>query len=519
MNNKENKAFLFLVLIGLFTFAACALFIQNINFTDGSTHLLTVEDVIENKDTGYLPKFYDFPVYYLYLIGMFALFGLGVNIFVAKIATVVLFITSITAFYFLSKQVFPKKWPLPLAFLCTNYWVLVFSSVNYVGILLMFWVISFFYLFLIEYKGNSSNWNYAFMLVFALLGAFTKQAGTYYFPFLMISMLVLFFVKRKLSYKTAGLAFLVGIPVVARFVFISSKKFAIVVGMFSTYTTSLIEFLQLDFVVSLVRIKRGWLELFRFPSNVCLNQKIFGKLILPVQLLFLFVTTGVLLPYLYGFYKSFKSKERFWIPVALLSFLGCLTFIGDVISRSWFILPRYIIPVFPLIGLVVAKGFEEIKNKPVKKVLVGLFVIYCVYSVVYTLYLANYYRGVNSSFEPAALYIEGLPADKEVCGQGYTIIWGRHFISKKVGGCRHEIKDYIWASCYKEQMDWIYLRKLEDLNKIVTVFEDSCNSVFKVNDFNLYIENYERSFFRQGLEGYAATSEQNDEIKKFDDCH
>jgi len=487
-----------LICAGFILYATNVVLLSNAAHSDAKIYELGTREMLSE---GTIPLKSDFP-FSFWVTGIFiVIFGLP------KIVPLLLFIFSTILFYKITHILFSKRWKLSFMFWVCNYWILVFSSVNYIEPFIMFYVLAYLFLFLREHNTTNINpINYVGMILVALLGAITKLTGLAFFPLFILFAGILLFKKIDKELRLRFLITIFSIICIALIIFflLDPPQLSII---FSMYTKILIsfnafllkEFNQFQYLIT------AWFAFFRFPPNDCLNELLFGTYLPVVKVSFFVLTIPIVVAVIIGLKKAYR-ENIVWRVIGLLMLFGFVPLAMDIFTMSNFILPRYTIPILSLFALIVAHGTYSMK-KNWRIITTVAIILFSVYSLAYTSYMTYYYFDVDSQFAPGLQYLQSLPKGQIVVG-GYST-WLRGVDLENIEMKRYyqaDYADYVWVGCYKESIDSDKLSSTTE-----KVYSDKCNDIYHVRDFNNLISNMTIN------EQDANIGETK--IKQFDACH
>lgn len=504
--NAENKILLALVFLGLTVFAFNLLFLPNWSFVDASTHLRVVQRMLSGEPFELVAGDL-FPFWYFVTAGFFSVFSFIPRVLWSHVWALVVFLPSLALMYSISKRLFSRHWLFALGFFLGNWWVLNFSSIAYIEPFLGLQVLLFFWLYLREKSSEgNSHLNYFSMLAVVLSLALTKLTGLALAPLLFFLMLFLFWRKtRSWQYPLlCGFGFFLAVFSFSKFL-LNDSKAVFLVGLVQSTLWQFGRFLLNPF---------GWMPKFRelifavlnFPPNKCLNQLWFGANLELVQGIFFYLFLPLVLCAVFGFWNALKGKKPEWIAIALTTLLGFGIVLSQWLARTTYILPRYTIPVWGLLGLVFTKGYTSLKSEKLKKVVFASLALYCIYSFAYTGFSTYRYWKTEQAFEPGLNFVESMPSGnfavsyvpshridwfegKEAIGGWQTINLndlnrlGQQFKEKKI--------DFVFIGCYREQFSPTLFHALADRNRAKLLYKDNCSQVWRVQDYNFAIDSKE----------------------------
>lgn len=483
-----EKILIALIIAGLAVYVLDFVLIQNTNFYDATTHIRTATNAMEGNELSEKTKTYPISIIVLVMALTILPFTLAI-----KIIPLILFIANTILSFKLAKKLFSKNWKIAMALISCNYWLIVFSTINYVEPFLVLYLQAFFLLFLFEYKSNKTNKSIFFtMAVLILLGAITKLTGVFFVPLLFLALFALFLKKKKVK-VTNQMIFvaLIVLIVGCAGIFLTDNPISLRTDSLIRFTLTpqfVREHRPLEYGINQYAFQfyRVPLEFFRFPPNDCLNKIIFGEWLPATKALFIALALVIVLVVFFGGLLALKDN-LVWKTIVLTASLGMMPIVLDVMQTSSFILPRYTIPIMPLIGLLFAKGYENIKKTRIKVVVMVCLVVLCTYTLGYTGYLGIYYYNVNSNIGNGIQYIESLPSNSVVCGSHFTGAVITDYIKTKVVPCSQtSYATHVWVSCYTETISLKKMQELDTNGFVKQIWVDKCNTVFKVLDQNIF---------------------------------
>lgn len=369
----------------------------------------------------------------------------------------------------------------------------------------MFYVLAYLFLFLREHNTtNITPVNYIGMCLVAFFGAITKLTGLAFFPLFILFAGILLFKKIEKELRLRFLITVVSIICIALIIFfiLDLPQLSIIFNLYSRIQANGNLFLAIGFN-QFPYLVAGWLEFFRFPPNNCLNELVFGTYLPAVKVSFFVLTAPIIAAVIIGLRKAYR-ENIVWKVIGLLMLFGFVPLAMDVITMSDYILPRYTAPVLSLFALVVAAGTHSME-KHWKVITTAAIILFSVYSLTYTGYMAYYYFNVENQFSPGLQYLSELPPGTIVVGSYST--WLRGVDLENIEMKRYykaNYSNYVWIGCYKESID---PANLSDNGE--KVYSDRCNDIYRVHDFNNLILNSTLNAQETG----------GTKIKQFDACH
>ena len=228
-------------------------------------------------------------------------------------------------------------------------------------------------------------------------------------------------------------------------------------------------------------------------------------------------------------------KEREWVAVALVALLGFGVVLQQWLSLTKYVLPRYTVPVWGLLGLLFAKGYYSLDNKAIKKIVFVSFALFCLYSFAYTSYSTYRYWRVERAFEPGLGFVQGMqgkavfavsyvPAARIKGFDGKSVVLGKFWRARDLNELGLMLKKdrvtHVFIGCYRERFSPRVFRKLADYNRVELIYRDDCSQVYAVQDYNFALEdlNAETITATTGTELEGATGSP-DAPKALDECH
>jgi len=535
--NMAEKLLTVLIITGLAVYALDFLVIQNTNFFDAATYIRQTRATLQGQGLSQKAKAY--PIQTMVLLTALAL-PIPL-IYAIKAVPLLLFAMNASLAFLIAKNLFPKRWRMALALTACNYWIIVFSTVNYAEPFLLLYLQTFFYLFIKEYRARETSMKrFAAMAGVVLLGVATKLTGFFFVPLLFVALVVLF-LKKKGVRLSSQVVFAGAILLVAGScaVFltenpISFRTSALVRVMVTPQFVREHRPLEQGIQLYSHQLYRLPLEFYRFPPNDCLNQLVFREWLPVAKGVFIALVSVVTLVALFGGILALKSN-LVWKTLVLTTALGTMSVALDVIQASSFILPRYAMPIMAFIGLLFAKGYKNLEKKSLKRLAMACMAVLCIYTLSYTAYLGTYYNKVNSRVAPGMDYIEGLPSTTTTCGSHFTAAVLGDYINANVVPCNQtSYATHVWVSCYSETIPLEKMHELDVNGFVELVWADECNTVFRVLDQSIFWKPEPLSPGETGgivspiegtqelwLPGIASTkaSEPNFSGKRIDACH
>lgn len=345
-------------------------------------------------------------------------------------------------------------------------------------------LLGFFLAFLREQQAKKSSWkNYARMGLFIGVLATTKLTGLALAPVLLLLVVALDYSKRKSFQHTLIYFFVVALIVgccweggysgdgkASQLISIASG------GLWNAGRLVLNPFRFAE------QFQRTVLTVFNFPPNDCLNQLWFGENLELVKGAFFYLFLPFMGTTLFGFKKAFESKEIQWIAIALVALLGFGIVFYHFLVMSEYILPRYALPVYGLLGLVFTKGFISLKTEKLKRIVFVSFALYCAYSFAYSANSTYRYWQVDQAFDPGLRFVEEMPGEASflisyVPAGKINLMDGKSTIS--VGRARAgQQPSHAFIGCYREQIS-------PNLISGELLYSDDCSQVWRVDSIKV----------------------------------
>ena len=500
--------FFILLILGILVFIHNWVFLPITSLIDSRLYLSWAQQIA----AGQMPNpsnDISFPLQPRLVAGLLQFFNLPdllvVKFYCLAVAFLTFFVLLWLCFFVLKKYKF-----LPLLVCLAYYWVSVYFAVNYINPLVTLLVVIFLLVFLYQSREEPNPFYLIAMLFLLILLPFTKLTGLALTPLLLFFTALLYFKKKAWHYLAVIAMFALGLFIK----FFSSTGSHRLTNMVLTYSQIPEAFARHGLMDLFLQFKRAYFAVFRFPSNDCLNQLIFGKWLPFVELGFVLITAPLLVFCFYAVWHGFKSKKLFWVLCSAITVLVFGLVLHNVITFSFYVQARHTMIALPALGLLFANAFNKLQKKWLKRIIVISFTVYCIYSFAYSAYTTHYFWKVNHKFEGGYNYIASLRTGNSNCywsGLGHQErelqcddkirvaggmyagnlqylflipVFNEHYKAGDLNELGEIFKRYkithLFVGCYREHFDLSIADFLVDKNMLALVYVDDCVHVFKV---------------------------------------
>ena len=508
---KLHNIFIIVLIIGLLARIFSLIVLPEEAYSDALYHLLLAKQIVIQQAisfTGFIPgiPFTDTPLYHLLVSIDFVISNASFQMPFIRIIPIALIGLQLLLSFLILKKFFKENFIVGLSLIAVFPWLIRYGAVNYLDTLASVLVLFCVYLLM---KFNETKKQIWIVVFFSALVGMILSSLVILFAIPVFVVAVLFLVNKHFPIKSINSTKLIHIFVLLMVIlsFVSVAKGFIVCHKFSCAVSENDPGINPTFnnpnVFTKEFLTNSYLSFFDFPTEesferVSFLQSIPFGIIIPV---FVLITLPIFLLIIFGAVKFLKEKDliRIIIVLLVLSVIAIAFYITLVDNRAIELFyVRFLIAIMPLLGILFAKGFLELKQAHFRKIAAISLLLFAFYSLAFTGVSAAYYNSIEQKHQGLYIFAKTLPENVKIYSKiksraiefnaarnaGEIIEYDKDFYSQNNDYIYSKLKEnsftHLVEECYRNPWKQKTINELIDSNKIIKVFEDVCVKVYEI---------------------------------------
>jgi hypothetical protein len=423
------------------------------------------------------------PLYHLIVAIPFMLLPLSLTLETVRVFPIIFSALQVLLTFLVTRKLFPKYWHIGLAFAAFHPLLVIFGAVNMPDTLASVFVLLSFYLYL-KFRENPSK-KILFIAPFSLAAmVLSKENAALVLPAFFLAFLFEVWRARTKDLKKASVFFLVATVVLS----------SLFVPFVPTGAIQPSEFEQPKlFLESAVLLPLNFNASFWFFLEQGFSGTPFGISKEIAFVAFSLVTFPITFFLLFGLLKAALKRQAY----ALL-LLACLALSSVLLllRSEWTIYSRMLIPIMPLLGLGLCQSFKDFSVKNWRRLFLIFFSLTALYCLAFSSLYVNHFWQDHEDHVPLYNHLKELPGESVIAlhpnkARAIAFITGKQYVSYSefysLAGAEEtfaKLKElnvtHLASTCYKQQWDQQVLKQLEQGEKLGTVYQDSCSTLYQV---------------------------------------
>lgn len=501
---KLRNIFIIVLIIGLVARIASLIVLPEEAYSDALYHLLYAKQILIQQNAGIIfhGLIIDTPLYHVLVAIIFSITNWQFVLPLIRFLPLAMIFLQLSLLFLILRKLFPTNTIVGLSFAAIFPWLIIYGTINYLDTFVSVLVLAAFFAIIKFNETSKFQWIIAFFFILLAM-VFSSLVLLFMIPLLIVIMLYLLYKKNKLNFSISTIFIFLMIFFVilsmGRGFFDCGKMFCSVgendPGVNPTFNNPNVFTPQFWL--------GSYLSFFDFPTiesfeRISFLQSIPLQIIIP---LFVLVTLPIFLLIIFGTIKYLKEKNLIGIIAVLLSLsvIAIAFYITLTDDRSLEVFyVRFLIAIMPLLAVLFAKGFSELKQNHFRKIAALSLLLFAVYSLAFTGVSAAYYNSVEQKHQ--GLYAFALTLDDGAkiyskvkhraiefntnAEAGEIIDYDKDFYSQSAEFVYSKLKEnsftHLVEECYRNPWGRETINELIDGNKIIKVFEDVCVKVYEI---------------------------------------
>jgi len=490
-----KNVFFGIIILGILARIFYFIVIPEGTYNDTLYHINVIKEVIEKQSFDLTQIDVPPPFYYSLFVSFFTLSLLDLNLFTLKIFPFAIEALYFVFAFFVLRKIFKEKYYVPLAFFSIFPWSVRFSGINYIENLSIIFVLSTFYFLLDLMEKKNVRLFSLFPIIFSISAlSLSKLNATILVPIFFLTT-IFFLVKNNTKLLTITI-FSIFVIFLSSFWFINNF---FIFGVFDQHIKSDVFDIgsstgfSVESIVS--NLQFYFVYFFDFPNESAFSTGgfLYEFDFFILSIIFTLMVLPIFFTILFGFKKMIFEKQILNFTIIALILISFI----PVIQRVAYY--RLIIPVTPLIAIVFAKGFLELKNSKLKSIVMVSFVLFSFYSIALTsisgVAFGDVYSKHNNLFnELSDLDDDSLILINSNMQRHVSVLSNQNAFGlapdekilnvQSANSFYESIKEFgithIAKTCFKDPLNQEFVFQLEQKGQLIKTFSDSCSEIYEV---------------------------------------
>ncbi|MDO8538466.1 MAG: hypothetical protein Q7S21_06280 [archaeon] len=502
---KLSNIFIAVLILGLLARIISLIILPEEAYSDAIYHLLYAKEILlqQNASVVFNGLIIDTPFYHVLTAIIFSITSWQFVLPFIRFLPAIMIFLQLALLLLILRKILPSNEIIGISFAAIFPWLIVYGTINYLDTFVSVLVLGAVFALIKFNETAKIQWVIVFFFILLAM-VFSSLVLLFMIPLLVLIMI--FLLRKKGFLKTISLQNFIIIAMILLVILSMSRGYFECGKMFCSVgdndpgvnpTFNNLNVFEPEFWLG------SYLSFFDFPTlesfeRVSFLQTIPFKIIIP---LFILVTIPIFLLILFGVIKYLQEKNLIGkiIILLILSVIAIafyITLVDDRVLEVFYV--RFLIAIMPLLAILFAKGFIELRQEHFRKIAVLSLLLFAFYSLAFTGVSASYYNSIEQKHQGLYSFASTLPENANIYSKvksraikfnsarnsGEIIEYDKDFYSQSSNYIYSQLKEegftYLVEECYRNPWKQQTINELVENNKLAKVFEDECVKVYEI---------------------------------------